>query len=331
MLDEQPTPRRLNAQRVTAPPRREPRPTDPCAMVIFGAGGDLTKRLVVPALYNLGTHQGTAGEFALIGVDLAQGNAESWREHLYEMLKSYVGNSDAVFDVDKIDQKAWIASRRKCHMCPRFYQARAVREYSDALDEAEKAHGTQGNVISTRRRRPILWLRGRPTWQSEAHRSGQGQGREAISSGAESWSKSRSAIAWIRARVKRQHPRTLDENQIFRIDHFLGKDTVQSIMAFPFRQWDVEPIWNRDRIDHVQITVAETVGVEQRGKFYEATGALRDMVPNHVFTLLSILAMEPPTGFDAAAICTRGPKSSHDACHQAGHGGTPVSMAPARW
>jgi glucose-6-phosphate 1-dehydrogenase len=96
--------------------------------------------------------------------------------------------------------------------------------------------------------------------------------------------------------------RVLDEEQIFRIDHFLGKETVQSIMAFRFANGLFEPIWNRDRIDHVQITVAETVGVEKRGKFYEQTGALRDMVPNHVFSLVSMVAMEPPTGFDAAAI-----------------------------
>ena len=99
--------------------------------------------------------------------------------------------------------------------------------------------------------------------------------------------------------------RTLHEDQIFRIDHFLGKDTVQSIAAFRFANGLFEPIWNRDRIDHVQITAAETVGVEQRGKFYEATGALRDMVPNHVFSLLSLVAMEPPVGFDAASIRTK--------------------------
>ncbi|MEO8924811.1 MAG: glucose-6-phosphate dehydrogenase, partial [Caldimonas sp.] len=99
--------------------------------------------------------------------------------------------------------------------------------------------------------------------------------------------------------------RTLNEDQIFRIDHFLGKDTVQSIMAFRFANGLFEPIWNRDRIDHVQITAAETVGVEKRGKFYEETGALRDMVPNHALTLLSMVAMEPPVGFDAAAIRDR--------------------------
>jgi glucose-6-phosphate 1-dehydrogenase len=95
---------------------------------------------------------------------------------------------------------------------------------------------------------------------------------------------------------------TLGEDQIFRIDHFLGKDTVQSIMAFRFANGLFEPIWNRDRIDHVQITAAETVGVEKRGDFYEHTGALRDMTPNHLMSLLSLVAMEPPTGFDAAAV-----------------------------
>jgi glucose-6-phosphate 1-dehydrogenase len=89
------------------------------------------------------------------------------------------------------------------------------------------------------------------------------------------------------------------EEQIFRIDHFLGKETVQNIMALRFANGLFEPIWNRDRIDHVQITVAETIGVGTRGKFYEATGALRDMVPNHVFQLIAMMAMEPPASFDA--------------------------------
>jgi glucose-6-phosphate 1-dehydrogenase len=97
----------------------------------------------------------------------------------------------------------------------------------------------------------------------------------------------------------------VSEDQIFRIDHFLGKDTVRSIMAFRFGNGLFEPIWNRDRIDHVQITAAETVGVETRGKFYEATGALRDMAPNHLLTLLSMVAMEPPVSFDAADILSK--------------------------
>ncbi|KAG9601777.1 hypothetical protein KCV01_g7449, partial [Aureobasidium melanogenum] len=99
--------------------------------------------------------------------------------------------------------------------------------------------------------------------------------------------------------------KVLREDQVYRIDHFLGKETVQNIMAFRFANGLFEPIWNRDRIDHVQITVAETVGVERRGSFYEQTGAMRDMVPNHLFQLLAMVAMEPPTSFDAEAVRTR--------------------------
>ena len=96
----------------------------------------------------------------------------------------------------------------------------------------------------------------------------------------------------------------LAESQIYRIDHYLGKETVQNIMVLRFANGMFEPLWNRNHIDHVQITVAETVGVEQRGKFYDATGALRDMVPNHLFQLLTLIAMEPPTCFDAEAVRT---------------------------
>ena len=99
--------------------------------------------------------------------------------------------------------------------------------------------------------------------------------------------------------------KTLEEDQIFRIDHFLGKETVQSVMAFRFANGMFEPIWNRDHIDCVQITAAEVVGVEARGKFYEVTGALRDMIPNHLFTLLAMVAMEPPVSFDANGIRNR--------------------------
>ena len=96
--------------------------------------------------------------------------------------------------------------------------------------------------------------------------------------------------------------KTLQEHQIYRIDHFLGKETVQNIMALRFANGLFEPLWNRQHIDHIQITAAETVGVERRGKFYEKTGALRDMVPNHMFQLLSLTAMEPPISFDADAV-----------------------------
>jgi glucose-6-phosphate 1-dehydrogenase len=107
MPNNPPVPLSRKTQLIAAPPRRQPSPADPCAMVIFGAGGDLTKRLVVPALYNLSRTRVLPEKFALVGVDLAGGTAESWRDHLYETLKSFVGNASAEFDLDRIDEAAW--------------------------------------------------------------------------------------------------------------------------------------------------------------------------------------------------------------------------------
>jgi glucose-6-phosphate 1-dehydrogenase len=293
-----------NAQMVEAPPRAEPPAAPPCAIVIFGAGGDLTKRLVVPALYNLSLTGMLPKNFALIGVDLAAGSADSWRKHLRDMMQSFVGNAGAEFDVDAIDETAWKRLADAMSYVqgdltkPELYAA--IRT---ALGEAEKQHGTQGNVIfylavADRFFGVVVDQLGQAglTKQSTNDEGKPGPWRRVVIE--KPFGHSLDSARELNARILK----TLHEDQIFRIDHFLGKDVVQSIMAFRFANGLFEPIWNRDRIDHVQITVSETVGVEQRGSFYEVTGALRDMVPNHVFTLLSMVAMEPPTGFDAAAI-----------------------------
>jgi len=292
------------AQVIEQPPRRQARPADPCAMVIFGAGGDLTKRLVMPSLYNLERTKLLPDNFALIGVDLAPGTAESWRDHLYDMLKSFVGNPAAEFNVDHIDDAVWQRLAAKLSYVqgdltkPELYE-----KIRGALGNAEKTHGTQGNAIfylaiADRFFGTVVEQLGTAKLtDQEADQNGKHKfWRRVVIE--KPFGHSLESARELNARILR----TLHEDQIFRIDHFLGKDTVQSIMAFRFANGLFEPIWNRDRIDHVQITVAETVGVERRGKFYEATGALRDMVPNHVFTLLSMVAMEPPSGFDAAAI-----------------------------
>ena len=279
------------------PPRSEARPADPCAMVIFGATGDLTKRLVAPALYNLSRTGVLPDGFALIGVARAEETAKSWRESLLDALKGYLG-------ADPIDEAAWQRIAEKMSYVrgdlakPELYEA-----LGGALAEAEHAHGTQGNAIFHLAIADQLF--GTVVEQlGRAKLTDQEQGPDG---------KHR---FWRRVVIEKPFGHSLDsaralnhavqrrlsEDQIFRIDHFLGKDTVQSIMAFRFANGLFEPIWNRDRIDHVQITAAESVGVEQRGKFYEATGALRDMVPNHALTLISMVAMEPPVGFDAAAI-----------------------------
>jgi glucose-6-phosphate 1-dehydrogenase len=273
-------------------------------MVIFGAGGDLTKRLVVPALYNLSRTNVLPKNFALIGVDLAAGTADSWRDRLLDALRSFVGNSAAEFNIERIDETAWKQLAEKMYYLqgdltkPDLYA-----KIHETLGEAERAHGTKGNVIfylavADRFFGTVVEQLGkaRLSDQGEDQNGKRKFWRRVVVE--KPFGHSLSSARELNARILR----TLAEEQIYRIDHFLGKDTVQNIMAFRFANGLFEPIWNRDRIDHVQITAAETVGVEQRGKFYEATGALRDMVPNHLFTLVSMVAMEPPTGFDAVAV-----------------------------
>src|SRR5271170_7151534 len=293
-----------NAQLLASPPRRQASPADPCAMVIFGAGGDLTRRLVAPALYNLSRTRILPKNFALIGVDLAEGTAESWRDHLYQMLKSFVGNPAAEFDIDGIDEPAWKRlAATMSYVQGDLTKAALYENIHDALAKVEKAQGTQGNVIfylavADRFFGTVVEELGKAelTNQEEDKNGKHRFWRRVVIE--KPFGHSLDSARDLNARILR----TLREDQIFRIDHFLGKDTVQNIMAFRFANGLFEPIWNRDRIDHVQITAAETVGVEKRGKFYEATGALRDMVPNHMFALLSMVTMEPPTGFDAASI-----------------------------
>jgi len=295
------------AQLIACPPRREAKPADPCAMVIFGATGDLTKRLVMPALYNLSRTKMLPEQFALIGVARAEGTTESWRAQLYRTMKSYVGNAVTEFDVSHIDEAAWKRLADKMTYIPGdLTNPELYEKLRVALDQAEKTHGTKGNAIFYLAVADQLFgtvveqLGGaRLTDQNEDQDGKHRFWRRVVIE--KPFGHSLASARELNARTQR----TLHEDQIFRIDHFLGKDTVQSIMAFRFANGLFEPIWNRDRIDHVQITAAETVGVEQRGKFYEATGALRDMVPNHVLSLLSMVAMEPPTGFENPSVRTK--------------------------
>ncbi len=304
MLDKNPSAGTQATQVIACPPRHQAKPADPCAMVIFGATGDLTKRLVMPALYNLLRTKVLPERFALIGVARGAETAESWRDHLYAMLKSFVGNRAAEFDADEIDETAWQRLAAKMtYIQGDLGKPDLYAKIRAALGEAEKTHGTQDNVIfylavADQFFGTVVEQLGKAklTDQNEDQNGEHRFWRRVVIE--KPFGHSLDSARELNARILR----TLHEDQIFRIDHFLGKETVQSIMAFRFANGLFEPIWNRDRIDHVQITMAETVGVELRGRFYEATGALRDMVPNHAFTLLSMVAMEPPTCFDAVAI-----------------------------
>lgn len=302
MADDRPTESHLAAPASEA--QRRPHGADPCALVIFGATGDLTKRLVVPALYNLSRTGMLPENFALIGVARTEQTTESWRDQLHETLKSFVGAAASEFDPDHIDEKAWgRLAATMTYLQGDMTKPAIYGELRGALDEAQKTHATGGNAIFYLAVADSLFGvvidelgKAKLTDQVNDRDGGQSVWRRVVIE--KPFGHSLDSARALNARILR----TLTEDQIFRIDHFLGKDTVQSIMAFRFANGLFEPIWNRDRIDHIQITVAETVGVETRGRFYEATGALRDMVPSHVLTLVSMVAMEPPTGFDAAAI-----------------------------
>ncbi|MDE2005438.1 MAG: glucose-6-phosphate dehydrogenase [Rhodospirillales bacterium] len=287
---------------MAAPPRRAAVPPGPCAMAIFGAGGDLTRRLLVPALYNLARTGLLPEGFALIGVDLKPMTAAEWAASLRAMLESFVGNAASESRIAAIDEAVW----------QRLAGAMSTVQ-GDLNDPAlygrlharlgETAHATGGNAlfylaVADRFFPVIAGQLGRAGLLAEADNTGAPWRRIVIEKpfGHD--------IASARA-LNRQLRGLAEERQIYRIDHFLGKETVQNIMAFRFANGLFEPIWNRDRIDHVQITVAEQLGVEHRGRFYEPTGALRDMVPNHVFQILAMVAMEPPGGFGAEQIRNR--------------------------
>jgi glucose-6-phosphate 1-dehydrogenase len=263
------------------------KPGPPCTLVIFGATGDLTGRLLVPALRNLRRDGLLPEDFALVGVASRDIGDEGFRDRLREDTKQFKGGESATGgspgDIDWFLKRARYAGGKfedpatykkiaglvKGNVL--FYLATPPSEFSVIVDQLGKAGLTKKEEGSWRRviiEKPF--------------------GHDLPS-----------AVALNKDILK-----TLDEDQIFRIDHYLGKETVQNIMVFRFANGFVEPLWNRDHIDHVRITVAETVGVEQRGKFYDQTGALRDMVPNHLFQLLTLIGMEPPGHFGADALRT---------------------------
>jgi glucose-6-phosphate 1-dehydrogenase len=270
----------------------------PCAMVIFGAAGDLTARLVVPSLYDLATAKQLSENFRLVGVDLAAKTTEQWRQGLTATMHEFVTQGGGEFHPDHLDETAWKwLVDRMSYLQGDLNDPATYRRLGEHLAELDRSGGTAGNYL--------FYLAVADRFFSVA----------VAGLGAAGLAKEQDGH-WRRVVIEKPFGhdlpsakalnaeilKSLKESQIYRIDHFLGKETVQNIMALRFANGLFEPLWNRQNIDHVQITASETVGVEHRGKFYEQTGALRDMVPNHLFQLLAMTAMEPPISFDAEAV-----------------------------
>jgi glucose-6-phosphate 1-dehydrogenase len=275
-------------------------PAPPCVMVIFGAAGDLTKRLVVPALYNLAQAGQLSDHFALVGVDHNAGSDEKWRKGLTASIEEFASQGGE-FQADAVDQRAWRwLSDRMSYLQGDLNDPKAYAQLRDHLAAVDKKAATCGNylfylAVSDRFFAPAIEQLGATGLLTETER----QWRRVVIE--KPFGHDLSSAKALNIEILK----TLKEHQIYRMDHFLGKETVQNIMALRFANGLFEPLWNRQQIDHVQITVAETLGVEHRGKFYEKTGALRDMVPNHVLQLLAMTAMEPPNSFDADAVRTK--------------------------
>jgi len=266
------------------------KPAEPCVMVIFGASGDLTHRKLIPALYNLAKADLLSREFAVVGVSHGSMTDEDFRKEVADSLKHYAG---AGADPEIIE---WFL-RRLYYLTGEFDDGNIYGQLKEFLERVNKDHSTHGNYFFYLATAPRFF--GSIVEQLAAaglmREDGQHWRRVIVE---KPFGHDLESARGLNAQLLK----VVEEQQIYRIDHYLGKETVQNILAFRFANGIFEPIWNRRYIDHVQISVAETVGVEQRGSYYDTAGALRDMVPNHIMQLISLTSMEPPVSFRADAV-----------------------------
>ena len=270
-----------------------PRPAlpqgDPCILVIFGASGDLTRRKLIPALYDLCGVGCMNARFEVVGTGRTNMTDEQFRESMHEAAQTSK-------DIRKFDEKKWQNFAKRLHYVvgdpasPGFYAE--LRGYLEKM----QSNGSSPNVL--------FYVSTPASFAGE------------IISGLQSAGLNRLEKGWSRIVLEKPFGRDLnsarelnevvlkvfDEKDVYRIDHYLGKETVQNILVFRFANSIFEPVWNRNYVEYVEITAAETLGVERRAAFYEETGALRDMVANHLLQLVALTAMEPPVAFDADSV-----------------------------
>ncbi len=264
---------------------------EPCVMVIFGATGDLTKRKLFPALYNLAKEKFLPENFAIVGVGRQEMLSEAFRDQMMVDLKEFAGPEP---DEELIK---WFCGRTYYTGGDFDDDKKLFKDIKDTLRDVCAANNIPENFFYYMAIPPNLFA----NVSQKIVKNGLGKEENGF---------------WRRFIFEKPFGRDLDsakklntdllkilkERQIYRIDHYLGKETVQNILVFRFGNSIFEPIWNRNFIDHVQITVAEKLGVEQRGGYYDTAGALRDMIPNHIFQLVTLTAMEPPVSFEADAV-----------------------------
>ena len=264
------------------------RAPEPNAMVIFGATGDLARHRLIPALYDLHAARLLPGAFSAVGLARRPLSDEAFRNLMREMCERYCELP--------VTPEVWGSfARNLFYVSSHFAERDGYLRLRQRLEELDRRQGTAGNRV--------LYLAAPPDETPVIVRL---LGETGLAQGP----------GWMRLVVEKPFGQDLAsaralnrlllevfrEEQVYRIDHYLGKETVQNIVVLRFANAIFEPLWNRRYVDHVQITVAETVGVAERGRYYDKTGALRDMVQNHLVQLLSLMAMEPPVAFEADAV-----------------------------
>ncbi|MBI4642133.1 MAG: glucose-6-phosphate dehydrogenase [Candidatus Tectomicrobia bacterium] len=277
------------------------RPGDPCVLVIFGAAGDLTKRKLIPSLYNLAHDNLLPKDFALVGFARNQMSHEEFRSAMHSAIHQFATEKT-------VDPAVWEnLEKRLYYISSSFQDPEGYTQLAEILAQCDREWNTSGNYL--------YYLATPPSFFAEiVQQLGTANlAREFTELGGMGTG---AGGGWRRIIIEKPFGRDLetarvlnrsilkvvDESQVYRIDHYLGKETVQNVLVFRFANGMLEPIWNRRYIDNVQITVTETVGVEGRGGYYEEAGLFRDMMQNHMFQLLALVAMEPPFSFEPDAV-----------------------------
>ncbi len=265
---------------------------DPSILVLFGATGDLAHRKVIPALYQLWRTNLLPHEFVLLAIGRRPYDDDAFRAEIRKTLEKY----SRVMPLDEDATRSFV--KQICYERLDFDDPKGFDKLTARLDELDKERGTRGNHLYYLATQPsqfadLVAQIGRVGLDHEHHDGGWRRvviekpfGHDLESA----------------KRLNREVGKVFRESQVYRIDHYLGKETVRNLLVFRFGNGIFEPLWNRRYVDHVQITVAESIGIENRGAFYEQTGASRDVLQNHLLQLVSLVAMEPPATFEANAL-----------------------------